>query len=152
MDLFYIIESICNEIADNFLNTNIYINQVPQNFKRPSFYVGLIGFSDSDFSLGALNRKAIYEVIYFSELNDRGIANKTKQITDYSNLLNIFNNHSLEVKDRFIKITSKNGSITEKETILNIDFEYTIDNDLVNIDSNRVYEFIKEIQVRYLYD
>ena len=149
MDLFYIIESIAEHIRGRFEDTNIYINNVPQGFSRPSFYVGLVDFIDKDLNLGTMDRRATFEVIYFAPINSRGLTDKMQQHAVYINMASLFSNHSLAVKDRYLKIVSKSGDLTDSEAHLSITFEYTVDNDGVG-DVVDVYELIKELQLKFL--
>lgn len=148
MDLFYIIESICEHIHDRFEEANIYINDVPQGFSRPSFYVELVDFVDTDFNLGTMDRRATFEIIYFAPVNSRGLTDKMKQHAVYMNMASIFSEHSLAVKDRYIKIVSKSGNLTDSEAHLTLNFEYSIDNDCVSEDD--LYELMSQLQSKYL--
>lgn len=151
MDLFYIVESICKHISERFDDTNIYINDVPQGFSRPSFYVGLVDFVDQDLSLGTMNRRATFEIVYFAPLNSRGLTDKFKQHAVYMNMASIFSEHSLAVKDRYIKITSKNGNLTDTEAHLSVNLDYTVDNDsIINVDE--LCELMRDLQIKYLYN
>lgn len=150
MDIFYIIESICEHIHDRFEETNIYINDVPQGFSRPSFYVGLVDFVDTDFNLGSIDRRVTFEVIYFAPINSRGLTDKMKQHAVYMNMASIFSEHSLAVQDRYIKIVSKSGNLTDSEAHLTINFEYNIDNDYVQEDD--LYDLMNQLQSKYLFN
>ena len=148
MDLFYIIESICEHIRGRFEDTNIYINSVPQGFVRPSFYVGLVDFSDKDLNLGTISRRATFEIVYFAPINSRGLTDKTQQYAAYITMASLFSNHSLAVKDRYLKIVSKNGDLTDSEAHLSVDLEYTVDNDSIDATEN-LYELMRELSLKY---
>ena len=148
MDLFYIIESICEHLSERFSDASIYINDVPQGFTRPSFYVGLVDFSDTDLNLGTMDRRATFEIIYFAPINQRGLTDKMRQHAAYIGMASLFSNHSLAVKDRFLKIVSKSGNVTDSEAHMSVDFEYTVDNDSMNT-AEDVYELMKELSLKY---
>ena len=130
MNLFSILEAICDHIKLAFPSSSIYIMQVPQGFKRPSFYVNLIGFSDRDLCQNALSRQAAFEVVYFAEQDAKGITNPVTQLAAFEQLMQIFQVQSLPVQDRYLKITRVDGSTRDNEVYLTVSFEYTFTPDL----------------------
>ena len=125
MNLFDVLQSLCDHIKTQFPTCPIYIMQVPQGFKRPSFYVNLVGFSDRDLCRKGLRRQAVFEVIHFAQQDAKGVVNPVKQFAAYEQLMRIFQQQALHVKDRFLKITRVDGSTRDSEVYLTISFEYT---------------------------
>ena len=125
MNLFNVLTSLCDHIKAQFPDYPIYIMQVPQGFKRPSFYVNLVGFSDRDLCRKGLRRQAVFEVIHFAQQDAKGVVNPLTQFAAYEQLMRIFQQQALPVKDRFLKITRVDGSTRDSEVYLTISFEYT---------------------------
>ena len=125
MNLFDVLQSLCDHIKTQFPACPIYIMQVPQGFKRPSFYVNLVGFSDRDLCRDGLRRQAGCEVVHFAQQDAKGVVNPVKQFAAYEQLMRIFQQQALPVKDRFLKITRVDGSTRDSEVYLTISFEYT---------------------------
>ena len=125
MNIFDVLQSICDHVKSRFPTHPIYIMQVPQGFKRPSFYVNLVGFSDRDLCKDGLRRQAVFEVVYFAQQDAKGVVNPVIQLAAYEKLMQVFQKQSLPVKDRFLKITRVDGSTRDSEVYLTISFEYT---------------------------
>lgn len=130
MNLFNILEAICDHIKTTFTAQPIYIMQVPQGFKRPSFYVNLIGFSDRDLCQNGIRRNAAFEIVYFAEQDSKGITNPITQLVAFERLMKIFQQQSLPVQDRHLKITRVDGSTRDSEVYLAVSFEYAFTPDL----------------------
>ena len=125
MNIFDVLQSICDHVKSQFPTNSIYIMQVPQGFKRPSFYVNLVGFSDMDLCKDGLRRQAVFEVVHFAQQDAKGVVNPVIQLAAYEQLMQVFQKQSLPVKDRFLKITRVDGSTRDSEVYLTISFEYT---------------------------
>jgi hypothetical protein len=145
MNLLNILEAICDHVKAAFPDYPIYIMQVPQGFKRPSFYVNLIGFSDRDLCMNGLRRQAAFEVVYFAQQDAKGITNPVTQLAVFEQLMQIFQVQSLPVQDRFLKITRVDGSTRDSEVYLTISFEYTFTPDINRIDP----ELMQQLLTRY---
>ena len=130
MNLFNILESICDHIKTAFPAQPIYIMQVPQGFKRPSFYVNLIGFSDRDLCQNGIRRNVAFEIIYFAEQDSKGITNPVTQLVAFERLMKIFQQQSLPVQERYLKITRVDGATRDSEVYLAVSFEYAFTPDL----------------------
>jgi hypothetical protein len=149
MNMFDILEALCDNVAEKFSGHDIHINQVPEGFKRPSFYVTMIGFGDRDLSQGALKRTTAFQVVYFAPVDRRGIVDTANQYAAYMILSQIFQHHGLQVLDRNIKITSVDGGPRDKEVYLTINFEYGFSpEDMPNPED--LYQKMQELQVKYI--
>lgn len=150
MNLFDMIEAICDNIKLRFPANPIYIMQMPQGFKRPSFYVNLVGFSDRDLCKNGLRRKVIFDVVYFAGQDAKGIVNTVQQFTAYQRLIQIFQGQSLQVKDRYLKITGVDGSPRDAEVYLTISFEYTFTPDVFeDLDPEENIEIMNQLLLKY---
>lgn len=149
MNLFDILEAICDKVAEKFPNQDIYINQVPEGFERPSFYVSMFGFNDRDAWMGALNRTVAFQVVYFSPKDGRGNIDTVSQYTSYITLSTIFQHHGLQVLDRNLKITSVEGGPRDSEVYLTINLDYTFTpEDTPNPED--LYEKMMDLQAKYI--
>lgn len=155
MDIYYLLKTICDNIAKEFPNQNIYINDVTQGFKRPSFYVSLVTFNDEDLVKGELNRNVTFEIVYFSPINERGQADKLAQSVSHMKLTDIFSTQAITVPtkkgqdDVRVKINSISGGPRDNEVYLTLDFEYGFipDNDF---SPEEAYELMQELQLKYI--
>ena len=125
MNLFDILKSTCDQIKAGFPESPIHIIQLPQGFKRPAFSVNLIGFHDKDLCKNGLQRKVALDIVYFAPQDAKGIANPVQLYTEFQKLLEIFRHQSLQVSDRYVKITGVDGGPRESEIYLTVRLEYT---------------------------
>lgn len=61
-----IIDSMCRQIASKFKNP-IYIDNLPQDFVRPSFYIELINCIDTDLTSSSQERQMTFQITYFGK-------------------------------------------------------------------------------------
>lgn len=148
MNMFNILETLCDTVHERFPTNKIYINQMPQGFERPSFYVSVVGFNDRDANKHTIERDIIFSIVHFSPVDQRGVVDAIAQYSSYMVLSQIFQHHGLKVKDRFIKITSVDGGPRDKEVYLNIRFGYKF-NPEDFIDPESMYELMMNLQLKY---
>lgn len=147
MNTFDILETICDNIHEQFPVNPIYIQNTPQGFARPSFYVSIVGFSDSDFSNGTLYRNIAFQVVFFAPKNG-DVVDVVSQYTSYITLSELFTGQSLKVKDRYIKIKSVDGGPRDAEVYLTANFEYAyIPTDIMN--PEEVHELMLRLEMKY---
>jgi len=145
MTLFTILKSICDHIKTVFPAQPIYIMQVPQGFKRPSFFVSLVDSTDRDLCQNGIRRQAVFEVVHFAQQDAKGVTNPVTQFAAYERLMQIFQVQSLPVEDRYLKITRVDGSTRDNEVYLTISFEYTFTPDLNPVD----LELMQQLSMNY---
>lgn len=147
MNTFDILETICDNIHAQFPTSPIYIQNTPQGFARPSFYVSIVGFNDNDFSNGTLHRNIAFQAVFFAPKNG-DVVDVVSQYTSYITLSELFTGQSLKVKDRYIKITSVDGGTRDAEVYLTVNFEYAyIPTDIMN--PEEVYELMLRLEMKY---
>jgi len=150
MNLFNILEAICDKIKLRFPENPIYIMQVPQGFKRPSFYVNLVSYSDRDLCKDGLWRKAMFEIVLFAEQDAKGTVSTFKQLMAQQQLTQIFQSQSLQVKDRFLKIDNVYGASRDSEIYLTLSLEYGFTPDKFDgEDPENNIELMKEFSIKY---
>ena len=148
MTLLDIIEAICDTIKYRFHDHPIYIMQMPQGFKRPSFYVNIIGFTDRDLNLNGIKRNMAIEIVYFANQNKQNIVDSVQQLTAFQTLLNIFHGQCITVKDRCPKISKVYSEIRSNEVYLSLNLDYTFTPNTFN-DGTTEYELMQNIITKY---
>lgn len=152
MDIYYLLESICDAISKTFPNHDIYINDVSQGFCRPSFYVSLVSFNNEDLVKGELNKNTTFEIVYFSPIDDRGQCDKLAQHVSHIKLTDIFSTQALTVDTDNgpirVKITGLSGGPRDAEVYLTVDFNYSFIPDN-NTNPEELYYLMQELQLRY---
>lgn len=150
-DLYLIIDSICQRLSKTFPNHNIYINNIPQGFNRPSLYVSLIDFNDTDLTKEQLRREAMFNITYFAPIDERGNADKLAQAVSHMTLANTFANKYLELANdyKYADIISINGSTTDLDVNLRLllRYEWVQDN---SFKPEEAYDLMRELQIKYI--
>lgn len=150
-DLYLIIDSICNRLSKAFPNHNIYVNNVPQGFKRPSLYVSLIDFNDTDLTKEQLRREAMFNITYFAPIDDRGNVDKLAQAVSHMNLANTFADKYLEMANdyKYADIIGINGLTTDLDVNLKLllRYEWVQDN---SFKPEEAYDLMRELQIKYI--
>lgn len=147
MNIFDILETICDRVKEQFPDKPIYIMQTPQGFKRPSCYVTLIGLNDRDLCKDGIRRRIIFDVVYFGAQDKNNIANPIEQLSANEKLLKIFHTQSFAVKDRCLKIEDVSGGMRDNEVYLTVSFEYSFTPGLE--DELPGYDVMRELNMKY---
>ena len=147
MNIFDILETICDRVKEQFPDKPIYIMQTPQGFKRPSCYVTLIGLNDRDLCKDGIRRRIIFDVVYFGAQDKNNISNPIEQLTANEKLLKIFHTQSFAVKDRYLKIEDVSGGMRDNEVYLTVSFEYAFTPGLE--DELPGYDIMQELNMKY---
>lgn len=148
MTLLDIIEAICDTIKYRFPDHPIYIMQMPQGFKKPSFYVNIIGFTDRDLNLNGIKRNMAIEIVYFANQNKQNVVDAVQQLTAFQTLLNIFHGQCITVKDRCPKISKVYSEIRQNEVCLSLNLDYTFTPSKFD-DSTTEYELMQNLITKY---
>ena len=145
MNLFEVLKSVCDHIKVQFPDAPIYVTQMPQGFSRPAFSVGIAGFVDRDLCQQGMKRRLSLSIVHFAPQDERKNVDTVKQLQAYHKLLNIFQQQSLPVGNRRLKIDSLYGGPREAEIYLTVRFEYTFTPETEIID----YELMQQFFMNY---
>ena len=149
MDLFDIVKATCDNIKELFPAAPIYIMQIPEGFKRPSFGVGIAGFRDADLCRDGLRRSVSLSITYFAPQDAKGIVNAPDQLAAYQRLLTLFQRQSLPVSDRHLTISRIDGGPRDSEIYLTVGLEYTFTPDLPDHLEPVDYELMQKLYLDY---
>lgn len=146
-----VLNAICSNIATRFKNSPIYIDTMPQDFKRPSFYIELVNSKDTDLNSEAQRREMTFQIIYFGRKDNFNNVSTLDQYATWSVLEKIFY-RVLEVdKDKrdYKKIVSNELFIKDDllYMTLRLDFGYIIEDNI--LDPGEIYELMQELNLKY---
>lgn len=111
-----IIDAITAKLAE--FDFGIYLNDIGEDFKRPSFFVYLISAKTRDINRWTYNNNILVNITYFSKLDEYSNVDRLDQLTVGEQLIKTFSTISLKVGDRYVHISD-------------ISIDYTGDNDLM---------------------
>lgn len=148
MNIFDILNAICEAVAAQFKTAPIYINNIAKGFERPSFLVKSTNFTDTDMTNGSFRRHSSFQIVYFAPKNEYDEVDGEMQYAAYIALSQIFQGQAFEVEDRFIKITQVQGAPRDAEVYLTVTFDYVFEGDSP-LTPTEAYELMKEINLKY---
>lgn len=142
-----VLDSICEKIAGVFVEEPIYIQNVPEDFKRPSFFVTMMAYQDTDMTHDFQRRQQSFQIVYFGKKDEYNTVDAVDQYATYAMLSSIFNTKSLQVEDRYLKIDSISGGPKDAEIYMTLKLDYTFTPELLN--PEEVYMLMKEINLKF---
>jgi hypothetical protein len=143
-------DSICQRLSKTFPNHNIYVNNIPQGFKRPSLYVSLIDFNDTDVTKEQLRREVLFNITYFAPIDERGNVDKLAQAVSQMTLANTFANKYLEMANeyKYADIIGIRGLTTDLDVNLRLLLRHEwVQN---NIKPEEAYDLMRKLQIKYI--
>lgn len=147
--MFDILNAITEQIAAKFKNP-IYIDNLPQDFIRPSFYVELLNSTDTDMTSGLQERQMAFQITYFGKQDEYSVVSTSELYAVWMILEKLFYRSLYINKEDYKKISSiehfiKDGLLI---TTLRLDFSYGIQQDNP-LTPEEVYDLIREINIKY---
>ena len=144
-----ILDAICETIAKEYPKCPIYIDNLPQGFIRPSFYIELVNSRDTDWNFTAQNRQMTFQIMYFGKKDDFNNVS-TLEIYPVWNVLERIFYRTLRVdKEDYKKITSTEFLIRDDilYMTLRLEFGYAITD--THLSSTELYELMQELHMKY---
>lgn len=119
-----IIDSINDIIVELYPTCTVYIQKVPKDFDRPSFFIQLVTGASTDANVSLTDENVIIEVVYFAPVDDFNIEDEINELAVSSTLRNTFKKGYLKVQDRALKITKLSSTPRDSEVYMSLQFEY----------------------------
>lgn len=119
-----VVNAIKNLLYLRYPEAGFYIQNIPQGFERPSFYVGMVSGSSADLNNALTREKLSIRIAYFAPLNEHQMPEGENQLTVCQEVKDIFRRRFLQVEDRALEVSGLSMEIRENELYLVVDFEY----------------------------
>lgn len=121
-----IMDAINISLLAAFPEHSFFIENIPQNFKRPSFYIQLISDTWEDSNRAATKERASFQIIYFGTQNAHGITGSAEKSSVYETVKGLFKNGFIRVKNQVVKLSEKGfrAELRQNEVNFTVDFEY----------------------------
>lgn len=147
-----ILNAICETIAKEFTENPIYIDNLPQGFVRPSFYIELVNSRDTDWNTIAQNRQMTFQVMYFGGKDNFDNVSTLELYSVWSILERIFY-RTLKVKDNdYKKITSTELFIRDDILYMTLRLEFGHEISDTHLSSDMIYELMQELHIKYTHN
>ncbi len=147
-----ILNAICETIASKFNKNPIYIDNLPQGFIRPSFYIELVNSKDTDWNSASQNRQMTFQIMYFGKKDNFNNVSTIELYSVWSILEKLFYRALKVNKDDYKKITSTELFIRDDVLYmtLRLEFGYSITDN--NLSPDMIYELMQELHIKYTHN
>lgn len=140
-----LIYAIARDIAAEFEH-DIYIEDVPEGFIRPSFFIYLISSLQDDINRFNYNDNILMQIVYFSPLNAYKLPNRIDQLDTIDKLKSIFSNMVIMVEDKAVKIAKvTTGYTADKDIYIQLELDKTTAR--INEETTGTYELMQNIDI-----
>lgn len=124
-----IIDAISDKIAALYPDLYVYIDNIPEGFERPSFFVEFIQETSSPMNATTYLREISIQITYFGPLDNYYNVDVPTQYAVYEVIRTAFSGNTyIQVGDRAVKIAKFTGSNKNHEVFFEIDLETTDSN------------------------
>lgn len=153
-----LLDSVCKVLADNYADMPVYVEQVPNDFIRPSFFVELVTDPKAIKNYHIYQNNPTFQIVYFGE---RDIANQVlaeplymvedrlEELFLLSLAIPVVAVEGKTEKRRYAKILSFTTSVRLDEGALycNLTLDFT-----EQVPHNEDYELIEDVTVDMNYN
>lgn len=121
-----ILNSICKVLADKYKGVPVYIEEVPEGFARPSFFVSLTTEGSALKNKKVVEDTPLYQIVYFGRQNAATqvkaerlyeIRSELKALFLLPGAMKVITDTKKE-KQRYAKVTSFNAEVRHSEDSL----------------------------------
>lgn len=145
LDSIKIQDAINRILVEQYPSFVVYIENMPQKFKRPSFLINYVTNNSETVSKDVLKETVYYTVTYFGPVNDHYNQDKIDLQTVLIQIMKPFRKGYIMVEDRAVKVASSSGGKDDTEIYMDIQFEYYED----RLEEHPSYPLMKDIQFKF---
>lgn len=131
-----LLDSICKVLADNYADMPVYVEQVPMDFVRPSFFVELVTDPKAIKNYHIYQNNPNFQIVYFGERDVANqvlaeplysVENKLEELFLFSLAIPVVAVEGKTEKQRYADITSFTTSVKLDEGALycNLSLDFT---------------------------
>lgn len=126
ISLLDIIEAIKQKLENSFQDAEIYISNLEEGFKKPSFLFAYHNLDNKSSNYYLVNKKLDMQIIYYAKEKQSGKGDGLDRLGAMEKLDNIFGTLNLQVKNRNLSFQYSYGEADGHLTI-ELYFEYADD-------------------------
>ena len=147
-----VLNAICETIASKFTKNPIYIDNLPQGFVRPSFYIELVNSRDTDLNTTAQNRQMTFQIMYFDRKDSFNNVSTLELYSTWGILERLFY-RALKVNYKdyidYKKITSTELFIRDDVLYMTLRLEFGHLIEDTHLSPDMIYELMQELNIKY---
>lgn len=110
-----LLESIVLKLDEEFEDYRKYLSKEEGGFIRPSFFIYVISNKQTIINKSIYEQNITVRITYLDSLDGDNSPNKLRQVEVGDKLLNLFSDLSLNVDNRFVKISESVLGFTEDD-------------------------------------
>lgn len=99
-----ILNAINRELVKKF-NYTVYIDTMPENFERPSFFIGLTKESTIDKNINTVEKTKQFKIVCYEEKDENYNSNTLSIFKMMEDVCELFSSEKLSVDDRMLNIS-----------------------------------------------
>lgn len=141
-----ILEAVAGVIAKGYPDRYIYLQQMPDQFERPSFFLELITTHRRRQNIGTDETEIYLTLVIHEPLNDVRKGDPLDALADQETVLELFRTGVLPVADRALPVMVSNGGQSGGEAY--VEFTVTL-RDGGFYDPEACLALIEEVDMRY---
>ena len=123
-----IIDEINRVLVKKYSAFTCYVEHVPQDFARPSFFIQFVQIGRQDrIAYNVLRQTLYFTVTYYAETNEYYRTDKTGMHDVLNAVLMLFRRGNIIVGDRSLNIQATAGGENEQEIYIDLQLDYTDD-------------------------
>lgn len=140
-----IIDAINDLLLTKYPEYTHYIEEIPQGFERPSFYIQAVTDSWQDANRATTIENPSFQVVYFANVDAHNLSSVSERLGVYSAVKNLFKPGYVMTEGKAIKLAENGfkGEIRDNEVFFTLDFEYFEDRPRNEVD----YPLAAEVKV-----
>lgn len=145
-----LVDAITVKIANKFKEYPIYVDDIGENFERPSFYVYRISEVDTILNRWTYTTNILIQIVYFSATNEYdNIISTADQTVVINTIKNMFlADMGIKYGDKFAMISKSNVDYTgDKDIFLQLSLDVTFSTRQM-YDENNNYELMQEVNFK----
>jgi hypothetical protein len=119
-----IIDRVNELILQKYPSHTFYIEDIPEGFERPSFFIEQVVGGTSDVNKTIVGEDVSIQIVYFAPVDDYYLTDAPTRLQVSENIKDIFRKGYIAVEDRAIKVTELTGGSRNNEVYLSVSFGY----------------------------
>lgn len=138
--------AIAGLLAKAYPDRKVYLDDVPQNFTRPSFLISFVTNTHHDAAFSLIQSTDYFQITIYGTTNEYYDTQSPSMLEDELDVLDLFMPGVITVGDRALHITASGGGRMEAEAYVDVTVEYMRDS---NRGDNSAKPLMQTVDVDY---
>jgi hypothetical protein len=139
-----IIDEVNSLILEKYPENTFYIQDIPEGFERPSFFIEMVNNPSSDANKFTTEEEVSLQITYFAAVDDYYSSDMINKLAVCETVKTIFKKGFIVIGDQTIMITSLNSEPRGNEIFISTTLQYFEDRPL----DTEEYEIANDLQIK----